>query len=93
MSTTPAAQSAAAAAGDLLDVAPWDRAGTLVRSDGTLVRYYELIPQNPEVLAQDQQEVMIVRLGQCSANCAPAKRSGIRRHPAAPSSCPSSSPI
>ena len=63
MSTTPAAQSAAPAAGDLLDVVALDRTGTLVRSDGTLVRYYELIPQNPEVLAEDQQEVMIDGLG------------------------------
>ena len=63
LSTTPAAQSAAPAAGDLLDVVALDRTGTLVRSDGTLVRYYELIPQNPEVLAEDQQEVMIDGLG------------------------------
>ena len=63
MSTTPAAQSAAPAAGDLLDVVALDRTGTLVRSDGTLVRYYELIPQNPDVLAEDQQEVMIDGLG------------------------------
>ena len=63
MSTTPAAQSAAPAAGDLLDVVALDRTGTLVRSDGTLVRYYELIPQNPEVLAEDQQEVIIDGLG------------------------------
>ena len=51
------AQSAAPAAGDLLDVVALDRTGTLVRSDGTLVRYYELIPQNPEVLAEDHQEI------------------------------------
>lgn len=63
MSTTPAAQSAAPAAGDLLDVVALDRTGTLVRSDGTLVRYYELIPQNPEVLAEDQREVIIDGLG------------------------------
>src|SRR5450631_2386591 len=63
VSTTPAAQSAAPAAGDLLDVVALDRTGTLVRSDGTLVRYYELIPQNPEVLAEDQQEVMIDGFG------------------------------
>ena len=87
MSTTPAAQSAAPAAGDLLDVVALDRTGTLVRSDGTLVRYYELIPQNPEVLAEDQQEVIIDGLGQSARGSARRRNAadlrGRRANPAA----------
>lgn len=58
------AQAAPApASGDLLDVAALDRNGLLVRSDGTLLRYFELIPLNPEVLSEDRREVMIEGLG------------------------------
>lgn len=68
MSSRARAETQAPAAGDLLDLAALDRDGVFVRCDGTLVRIFEVIPINPEVLAEDRREIMIDGLGKVLAH-------------------------
>ena len=57
--TTPASASAA----DLLPVCGLSEEGVLVRGDGALVRYAELVPANPDVLSDEQAGDLIEGLG------------------------------
>jgi hypothetical protein len=56
---TPASASAA----DLLAVSALSEDGVLVRGDGALVRYAELVPANPDVLSDEQAADLIEGLG------------------------------
>jgi hypothetical protein len=60
-------------AADLLDVVALDREGVLVRGDGALVRYVELIPINPEVLGADAREQVVEGLTAALARIEPGE--------------------
>ena len=59
---TPKRASSASAA-DLLDVVALSDDGVVVRADGALVRYAELVPSNPDVLSDEQRADLIHGLG------------------------------
>ena len=58
---TKAAPSASAA--DLLRIVALSDEGVVIRADGALVRYAELVPANPDVLSDEQRQDLIETLG------------------------------